>query len=166
MIKSATISPDGKSRYTLARVWDRSKPPLLFIMLNPSTADENTDDATIRKCIGFAQRMQFGSILVVNLFAFRARDPDDLKVAGFPLDYVNNSVIKEAVFETMEYEGSICCAWGTKARWPKVADRARNVLAMLRELGVKPKALRVLHDGIPSHPLMLSYTNTLKDFPC
>jgi hypothetical protein len=137
----------------------------MYIMLNPSTADGKTDDATIRKCIGFAQRHEYGSILVTNLFSFRSRDPQELKAANFPFGPVDNDVIREAVIETMEYEGVICCAWGTKARWPKVAERAYRVKQLLKQLEAPVKALRILHDGIPSHPLMLSYENTLKDSP-
>lgn len=164
MRRSASLSPDGKSRYTLSRVWDDNKRTLMFVMLNPSTADASVDDATIRKCIGFAQRGGYGAILVVNLFAFRARDPEDLKKAGFPYSPVDDSVIREALIEMEENDGTVCCAWGAKARWPKVAARAEQVLRIIRESGARPKALRILEDGIPSHPLMLSYECTLKDF--
>ena len=55
MFQDAKISSDGKYRYSLVREWDKEKPKVLFIGLNPSTADEKTDDPTIRRCIGFAK---------------------------------------------------------------------------------------------------------------
>lgn len=78
MDKGAIISECGKYRYQLWRIWDDTKPKVLFIMHNPSTADANEDDPTIRRCIGFAKRWGYGGIYVGNLFAFRATDPKDL----------------------------------------------------------------------------------------
>ncbi len=71
MIKDAILSEDRKYRYILSRTWDETKPTVLFIGLNPSTADEKTDDPTIRKCINYAKCWGYGKILMANLFAFR-----------------------------------------------------------------------------------------------
>lgn len=57
MEKSAILSADRKYRYVLNRIWDETKSTVVFIGLNPSTADEETDDQTIRKCIGYAKKM-------------------------------------------------------------------------------------------------------------
>ena len=57
--KSAEISPDGMYRYSLERTWDEGKPTVLFICLNPSTADAVEDDATVRRMVSFAR--QFGA---------------------------------------------------------------------------------------------------------
>lgn len=76
--KSAEISECGLYRYALTRVWDESKPLVLFIMLNPSTASGSIDDPTIRRCVGFASNWGYGGILVGNLFAFRATNPIDI----------------------------------------------------------------------------------------
>lgn len=64
--------------YRLWRTWDESKPLVAFIMLNPSTDDETEDDPTIRRCIGYADDWGFGSLIVGNLFALRATDPQEL----------------------------------------------------------------------------------------
>lgn len=72
MIKDAILSEDRKYRYILSRTWDETKPTVLFIGLNPSTADEKTDDPTIRKCINYAKCWGYGKILMANLFAFRS----------------------------------------------------------------------------------------------
>lgn len=77
----ATISPDGQYRYDLGRRWGEG-PLLAFVMLNPSTADAEVDDPTIRRCVGFAKREGCGGIIVRNLFAFRTPSPKALKAAA------------------------------------------------------------------------------------
>jgi hypothetical protein len=75
----AVISPCERYRYRLWRGWgDGAAGFAVFIMCNPSTADQHVNDATIRKCIGFAQRWKMHGIRVVNLFALRSRDPNAL----------------------------------------------------------------------------------------
>src|SRR5689334_20041621 len=74
IVKSAVLSPCGLYRYRLTRRWGDG-PALLFVMLNPSTADATEDDPTIRRCTGFAKREGMPAIEVVNLFAWRATDP-------------------------------------------------------------------------------------------
>ena len=75
MMKGAVISDCKRYRYRLWRIWNGSQSRLVFVMLNPSTADGEQDDPTIRKCVGFAERLGYGGIEVVNLFAWRATDP-------------------------------------------------------------------------------------------
>jgi hypothetical protein len=75
----ADFSPDRRYRYRLWRIWDCSKPPLVWLLLNPSTADEREDDPTMRRCMGFAHRDGHGGIVVLNIFAFRSTDPRVLK---------------------------------------------------------------------------------------
>ncbi|TDQ12201.1 DUF1643 domain-containing protein [Pedobacter metabolipauper] len=76
--KTAVISDCKKYRYELSRVWDDTKPKVLFIMHNPSTADANDDDPTIRRCIGFARKWGYGGIYVGNLIPYRCTDPKEL----------------------------------------------------------------------------------------
>ena len=74
-------------RYRLTREWDAALPPLGWIMLNPSTADDTRDDPTIRKCVGFARRNGYGSIRVANIIPARATKPADLnalRTSGSP----------------------------------------------------------------------------------
>lgn len=89
---AAGLSPCGLYRFWLTRCWAPAKPCALFIMLNPSTADHEQDDATIRKCIGFARRWGMGSIRVANLFAYRATKPDDLKRADNPIGGLSTEI--------------------------------------------------------------------------
>ena len=81
MIKQAEISPCGQYRYTLSRQWNPAAPAVMFIMLNPSTADARQDDPTIAKCIQLAQTWGYGRLLVGNLFAWRSPRPQDLPTA-------------------------------------------------------------------------------------
>jgi hypothetical protein len=76
--KGAIISDCGKYRYQLWRIWDSSKPKVLFVMHNPSTADSSEDDPTIRRCIGYAKLWGFGGLYVGNLMPYRATNPKDL----------------------------------------------------------------------------------------
>lgn len=97
MEKGATLSECGTYRYQLWRIWDKSKPLCLFVMHNPSTADADEDDPTIRRCIGFAKSWGYGGIYVGNLSPFRATNPKDMlsrtKMELCPL--LNNSFLKE-----------------------------------------------------------------------
>jgi hypothetical protein len=79
MIKDAIISQDEKYRYRLWRIWDQNLPTIFWIMLNLSTADANNDDPTIKKCIGFSEKLGFGGMYIGNLYPFRATNPKDLR---------------------------------------------------------------------------------------
>ncbi len=157
MKKSAVISECGKFRYALGRTWDSHKPALGFIMLNPSTADADQDDPTIRKCIGFAERLGYGAIVVTNLYAYRATDPVELKRAGYLRGPENDAWITKAL---REVEFTIC-AWGANARG---MSRPVEVMEMVEERHGVCTALALTDDGIPRHPLMLPYTCTLTEF--
>ena len=93
--KGATISDCGKYRYWLTRIWNDSKLKILWIMLNPSTADENEDDPTIRRCIGFAKQWGYGGICVANLYAYRATDKTALSKVTDPVGQDNRWYIDE-----------------------------------------------------------------------
>jgi len=156
--RTATISECGQYRYLLTRTWDAKLRPMVFIMLNPSTADADIDDPTIRKCIGFGRRLGFGGIEVLNLFAYRATKPADLRRAGYPIGPDNDRIITERLTELRAPEiGYVICAWGAFARG---LNRPQNVRTHLALAGVRLRALRLLSDGTPEHPLMLPYSCT------
>jgi hypothetical protein len=149
MIRSAEISSCGQYRYRLTRRWADGK-PLAFLMLNPSTADANIDDATIRKCIGFAKVNGFNAIDVVNLFAYRSTRPSDLKAAGYPVGDLNDLHISHCITEA----GKVVLAWGMNAHGHARVD---EVIAMIKAKNIRPYFLKLSTCGVPSHPLMLSY---------
>lgn len=147
----ALLSECGKFRYRLWRRWDAELQPLGFVMLNPSTADATDDDQTIRKCVGFAKRLGYGAIEVVNLYAYRATKPKDLRAAGYPVGPDNDTHIEWVAAHT---GGKMICAWGSNA---KGLARPDEVLKSLRAWGVAPLALQINDGGIPAHPVMLPY---------
>lgn len=162
MKKSAELSSCGQFRFSLSREWDSTLHTLPFIMLNPSTADAMTDDPTIRKCIGFAERLGYGGIEVFNLFAYRATNPKDLARAGWPVGTGNDSVIAARLRQIRaDGHSNVICAWGAHARG---LARTGDLLGKLEFGRCRLFALRLLSDGTPAHPLMLPYTCTLVPF--
>lgn len=154
--RDALISDCGLFRYWLLRRWGDG-PLLLFVMLNPSKADALVDDATIRRCAMFAMTHYFGGFLVVNMFAFRATKPEDLKRAGWPVGPENDKWIEWAA----ERSDSICVAWGAHAA---DLERTQVVLTLLRRAGKPLQCLGITRGGHPSHPLMLPSSRRLQPF--
>lgn len=142
----AHISPCGAYRYRLWRTWDPSLPRILWVMLNPSTADALKDDPTLRRCIGYSMAWEYGGLDVVNLFALRSSDPNALlcDVPAFSVGPDNDRHIANAEFETSQ----TILAWGSHRA---VAFRKADVLHILN-----PYRCTVLgrnKDGQPKHPL-------------
>lgn len=143
-LKSAIISPCRLYRYDLGRRWGIGK-TCTFIMLNPSTADADIDDPTIRRCLGFARREDCRALRVVNLFAYRANDPADLIYGGDnPIGPDNLSYLYDAIIEA---DGPLIAAWGA---WRGAQDPggllARLFPGLLQCLGQTKS-------GAPRHPL-------------
>lgn len=149
MRRWATISADGRYRYSLGREWGKG-PRAVFVMLNPSTADAEEDDTTIRKCIGFAERWGFASIHVVNLFAWRATHPRVLRLIADPVGPLNDIAILAAVKDP---PATVVAAWGRNGMY-----HPTRVAEVERLLGSRDvRCLDVTKDGEPLHPLMASY---------
>ena len=115
-MKKAIISDCNKYRYELHRQWDRSKGKVLFIMLNPSTADGLNNDLTTIRCINFAKKWGYGGIMIGNIYPFRAKRPKDLR------KWLNDFIYSDGhgatktnevhVKEMAEQADMIVCAWG------------------------------------------------------
>jgi hypothetical protein len=145
----AVISPCGLYRYTLDRSWSGAPRGVVnWIMLNPSTADANTDDPTIRRVIAFTWSWGYCDLVVTNLFALRSTDPDRLRRALDPIGPENDRHILEAAMQAQ----LVVCAWGAHGSY---LGRDKAVLAMLRGRGIKPHALKLTLAGRPVHPLYL-----------
>lgn len=140
-VGGAHFSECRKYRYYLWRVWDVEKPLILFIGLNPSTADENMDDNTIRRVKRFARDWGYGGVYMMNLFAWVTPYPEELPLAKDPLGD-NNYWLKDVSGKCKD----VLCAWGS---FPEAAARAKEVHAMF------PRALALIvnKDGSPRHPL-------------
>lgn len=153
----ARIDDSKCYRYRLWRHW--SEEPLLgFCMLNPSTADAEVDDPTIRRCIGFAQRGGYGGIEVCNLFALRATDPAELFTPRLVPDgsrhYLLDPIGPEndaAILECLDRSEHIVCAWGGRKGNPLI--RAKQVLHLLGKRIILH--LGLTQNGMPRHPLYL-----------
>ena len=150
MIKGAEISDCGQYRYGLWRVWDRQTASVVFIMLNPSTADGDVDDPTIRRCMKYAERWGYGGIMVVNLFAYRAAERAGMRAAVDPIGNSNDGFIQSVI---LNYSGPFVCAWGNDGIYKR---RSEIVLKMLCDCNVVPQCLKINKaTGQPGHPLYL-----------
>ena len=121
--KGATFSGDRLYRYKLWRIWDESKRPALFIGLNPSTADENIDDPTIRRCIDFAMQWGEGGLIMANLFAYRSTDPKELKGIADPVGRDNDEYLVDAHRKA----GITVLAWGNGGSYLNRGDIVRKI---------------------------------------
>ena len=148
MKKDAVLSGDRIYRYALFREWDIGDGFVLFIGLNPSTANEQKDDPTIRRCVRFAKDWGCKGLWMVNLFAYRATDPNELLSVGDPIGHDNDWHLKLGVKRSR----LIVAAWGTKG---SLKDRDRKVIEMLNN--TKIQCLGITKAGFPRHPLYLPY---------
>lgn len=157
--KGAVITPCGRFRPRLWRRWNDALPVLPFMMLNPSEADGEEDDHTVRKCVGFAERFGYGGIEIVNLSDFRAKNPKDLKAAGWLVSPQNDAHISTVV---RCYGPMLVVAWGVNANCAEGWARVKQVCELLDDLSADPHALCVTANGTPAHPLMLPYKSELQ----
>jgi len=147
----ARFSPCRRYRYTLARRVGLGieKAVCLFIMLNPSTADENLDDPTIRRCMGFARVWGYGILMVGNLFAFRSTDPRELSRSRVePVGVDNDLWLVEMALQA----DLTVAAWGNGGG---LDQRSRLVREMLYDQGVKLHTFGLTQRGEPRHPLYI-----------
>jgi hypothetical protein len=158
--KGATVSPCGAYRYQLWRVWDDSLPRVLFVMLNPSTADAETDDPTIRKCVKYAKAWGYGSLEVVNLFALRSTDPNKLLKHEAPIPWPEND---QYILESAYRSERIMAAW-SRHKAVTVGARGSHVKALLSLHGFDLYCLRTTKAGQPWHPLYVPDAQTPVEF--
>ena len=154
MEKYADLSSDGVYRYQLDRVWKTGLSEVAWICLNPSTADAETDDPTVRKIVGFSERWGYGGFVLFNLFALRATDPRELLRHPDPVG-PNNQI--QEIAERVKAVGPDppILAWGRLDM--KFVDRAMEMACALGE----SRCLGYTSEGHPRHPLMLAYKTEL-----
>jgi hypothetical protein len=150
----AYYSPCERYRYGLERVWGQG-PSLLYVMLNPSTADERRNDPTIERCQRRAVQLGFGAMRIANLFAWRATRPEDLRKARTPVGSENDALLRAWHDEA----DMTLAAWGVHGalmgRGPALAAALPGAL---HHLGLT-------RDGHPRHPLYVSYQTTPAPWP-
>lgn len=154
--RGADVSLCERFRYRLWRRWDADRELIVWLMLNPSTADHAKDDPTIRRVNGFSRAWGCGGFEVVNLFAIRSPKPRAIRVAADPIGPYNDAAIVQAVTSRR-----VVLAWG--AHGTAHPDRAQAVLRMLAQVTDAEKLLCLGRtvDGEPLHPLMLKATTPL-----
>ncbi|MFT5930149.1 MAG: hypothetical protein ACI9GE_000334 [Oceanospirillaceae bacterium] len=140
----AKLSSCRRYRYALWRTWDDSKPYVMIVGLNPSTADETQDDPTLIRCINFAKAWGYGGVCMANLFAFRATAPNDMKVSSDPVGLENDRWLAKLSKDA----GIVVAAWGNDGGH---LGRSSKVKAMLPNL----HCMKINKSGEPSHPLYL-----------
>lgn len=157
----ACLSAGRTHRYILNRTWAPFHTPkaAVFIMLNPSTADEATDDPTIRRCTGFAQRLVSGctGIQIINLFAVRSKDPKVLFTHSSPIGDQNDEAIQFVVQQALAINMPVIAAWGTECH-ASIRARAQFVFDNFLFQASERRGLFCLKyngDGSPAHPLYL-----------
>ncbi|MFG2970853.1 DUF1643 domain-containing protein [Streptomyces sp. NPDC048288] len=154
---AAVFDPARVYRYLLTRIWDPAKAPMVWLMLNPSTADAFVEDPTIRRCLSFAQREGAGGIVVVNLFAVRSTDPRVLRHHEDPVGRYNDAFIRQAV----RTGGRVVAAWGAGGA---EHDRGTAVTAALAAQGVALSCLGTTATGQPRHPLYVPGAAVLQPY--
>lgn len=156
----AILSPCGQYRYHLWRRWDESLPTMVWVMLNPSTADATEDDPTIRRCIGFAKREGCGGISVRNVFALRATNPAELALHPDPFGPENERYLTSA--RNVSLMTILALGWGAKMPCKILRNyyRQAEILIAIQS----PKCFGLTKDGDPRHPLYLRANAPLTDW--
>lgn len=155
-VKSARLSECGYYRYTLTRRWGPGE-ALMFVMLNPSTADASVDDPTIRRCIGFARRDGFDGIVVQNVYGLRTPDPKALYAfAHDPVGPETDAYLSMTLTERVRRGLPVVAAWGagpggSRQHQLRFISRVRSVRRLVP--GVDWRCLGLTRAGAPRHPL-------------
>lgn len=172
--RSAVFSDDRVYRYALRRIWDPALAPAMFIGLNPSTADETEDDPTVRRCIRFARDWGYGGLLMSNLFAYRATDPEELMGEWWDREGARNPVgereetgpvgtrrnMNDVWLERLARRaGVMVAAWGAHPMPQMLEPRPGHVQHML---GPALQCLGTTKAGHPRHPLYLKADTRLQ----
>ena len=142
MKNTAKLSGCRKYRYALWRIWDDSKPFVMFVGLNPSTADETSDDPTLTRCIKYAKSWGYGGLCMANLFAFRATEPADMKASDDPIGIENNKWLKKLAKDA----ALVVAAWGNDGSYLERSEQVKEFLPNLY-------CLKLNKSGEPAHPL-------------
>ena len=148
--RHALLSKDKKYRYSLKRIWDNDKPKVLFIMLNPSLADNYQDDPTIRRLIKFAKLYGYGGFYVGNLFSY---------ITPYPSELLDKDLMfsKKNIHEIKKMTGlikDVVYGWGNSFEEPE----------WLKQIISNPKCFGKNKNMTPKHPLYLSYNHKLVNY--
>ncbi|MDA0673323.1 MAG: DUF1643 domain-containing protein [Cyanobacteria bacterium] len=158
MERTANFDETGRYRYCLTRCWRSDLPGLSIIMLNPSRADHQRDDPTLRRCIRLAQGWGYGGLTVVNLFAYCTAHPRELRQVRDPIGPHNDGYLRQVA----TLGEPLLLAWGDQGRW---RDRDQAVLALLAPGRDLRYCLGINRTGTPRHPLYVAAATPLQPWP-
>ncbi|MDB5149205.1 MAG: hypothetical protein JWQ57_3225 [Mucilaginibacter sp.] len=147
----AKFSECGKHRLVLWRIWDDIKPLVMFIGLNPSTANATVDDPTIRRVRAMANSWGYGGVYMLNLFTFISTDPAKLNI-----EFGNHPDSDFYLEITADIVEKIVCAWGNF----EVHGRDKKVKGMFNRV----YALHINNNGSPKHPLYVKANTELINY--
>lgn len=159
MIESnAVLSADRRYRYQLTRTWDATLGRVVWVLLNPSRADERNDDMTVTKCRVFATRWGYGGIEIVNLLAKRSSRPSGLRAYADPVGPENARYLRSALGSG----ATVVVGWGASIRQTcRTLDDAQQLedafMVMAKEHDVVPLCLGTTITGHPRHPSRRGY---------
>lgn len=156
--RDAVFSPCRLYRYRLSQIWDEDKPPLTWLMLNPSTADEVKNDPTVERCERRARMWGYGGSVVLNIFAFRATDPKDMRASVDPVGPDNDEWLRKIAKSSHEFD--VVGGWGEHGAHK---GRGQAVLDIFKQENGRLSALKINASGHPAHPLYIAYS--AKPFP-
>ena len=153
----AVMDSERRHRFLLWRFWD-GKPRMLFIGLNPSTANELEDDPTVRRLCGFAQEWGYGGLYACNLYS---------QVTPYPKELLpetrNHGANTPAILMAVKLVVLTVCGWGDGIKSvPEGDSRVRAVYDMLEA----PMCWGLTASGNPKHPLYLPGDTELEEFEC
>ncbi len=147
---SCVFSPDRRYRYTLQRDWMFGSGLVNFLLLNPSSATEEKNDPTIERCERRARRWGYKGLVITNLFAYRATDPNEMKRQADPIGEDNDDhILAEACFAD-----KVICGWGNHGAF---RNRYKSVVEMLVSADIKLYAFTITNQCQPKHPLYIDY---------
>lgn len=161
-LRTAVFSKDMLNRLVLQIVWDESKPLLIGLCLNPSTATHLINDPTVNRMCVRALRRGCGGFVMLNIFAFRATEPDDMKRAADPVGYGNDEILKAWFTAAAERGWTVMAGWGIHGGF---MGRGAAVAALAEACGLQLVCLGATKAGDPRHPLYLPYEEPFRPWP-
>lgn len=140
--KGAIFSKDQNQRYMLFRIWDVALPKVMFIGLNPSTADEHKNDPTINRVMEIAKHNGFGGIYMLNLFSCVTPKPEEITWCE-----LSKEINLKTLLAYAKLSSTIVFAWGN---FKEAQTYGNDVIAPLFP---NSYCLKKNKNGSPKHPL-------------
>lgn len=159
---SAVLSECQRYRYRLEREIDLTRELIIaYFGVNPSTADAQQDDSTVRKWIGFTKVNNGRRFIVGNVFGYRATDVNALAKIDDPVGPDNESHLNEIIAEA----DILVPCWGSRKKLPKsLYGQIDITMNLIQRSGKSVMVFGFTESGDPKHPLMLSYDTKLVHF--